>query len=439
MEPTLFPMPEPVEIPYDGRVKGVPRLLTPNRAQVEFRAIDLDGLLPADHLARLVWDFVVAQDLSELYDGIRSVEGAPGHAATDPQILLALWLYATLEGVGSARALDRLTEAHDAYRWLCGGVPMNYHTLSDFRVGHVELLDRLLTTNVASLMAAGVVTLDRVAQDGVRVRASAGAASFRRRGTLEECLREAEEHVQALKREVEDDPAATSRRQQAARMAAAEERKRRVTEALAQMADAEAKKPAGEEEKARVSTTDPDARVMKMGDGGFRPAYNGQFAVDTQSQVVVGVAVSNSGSDRGKMPPMVDQLAERYGETPDEYLVDGGFAKHEDIEKVTASGCMVYAPVQKSRSDARDPHEARPGDSAAIASWRARMATAEAKEIYKCRAATAECVNALARNRGLQQFRARGTHKVLAILLWFALAHNLMRVLHLLAETATKA
>ena len=414
-------------------------MLTPNRTQVEFRAVDLDGLLPADHLARLVWDFVVAQDLSELYDGIRSVEGGPGHGATDPRILLALWLYATLDGVGSARALDRLTEAHDAYRWLCGGVPMNYHTLSDFRVGHVALLDRLLTTNVASLMAAGVVTLDRVAQDGVRVRASAGAASFRRRGTLEECLREAEEHVQALKRELEEDPAATSRRQQAARLAAAEERKRRVSEALAQMADAEAKKKPGETEKARVSTTDPDARVMKMGDGGFRPAYNGQFAVDTESQVVVGVAVSNSGSDRGKMPPMVDQVAARYGETPDEYLVDGGFAKHEDIETVTASGCTVYAPVQKSRSDARDPHEARPGDSAVIASWRARMATAGAKEIYKERAATAECVNALARNRGLQQFAVRGTDKVLAILLWYALAHNLMRALHLLAVAASQA
>jgi len=437
MEKTLFPLPEPVEVPQDERSKGVPRLLKANREQVEFRVVDLDALLPADHLARLVWDFVEAQDLGELYDGIRSVEGEPGHPATDPRILLALWLYATLEGVGSARVLDRLTEAHDAYRWICGGVPMNYHTLSDFRVGHAGLLDRLLTTNVASLMVAGVVTFDRVAQDGVRVRASAGAKTFRRRPALEECLREAEEHVQALKREVDEDPSATSRRQQAARLAAAEDRRRRVIAALEHMPDAEAKKKADEKDKARVSTTDPEARVMKMGDGGFRPAFNGQFAVDTQSQVVVGVAVTNSGSDRGNMSPMVEQLEARYGETPDEYLVDGGFARHEDIEKVTQSGCTVYAPVQNPRSKGRDPHEALAEDSPEIAAWRARMGTTAAKEKYRERASTAECVNALARNRGLQQFTVRGTRKVLAILLWYALAHNLMRALSLLADASS--
>jgi transposase len=369
----------------------------------------------------------VAQDLSPLYALIKSVEGSAGRAATDPRVMMALWLYATLEGVGSARALARLTQQHDAYRWICGGVPVNHHTLSDFRVLHPALLDKLLTTNVASLMAAGAVDMKRVAQDGMRVRANAGAASFRRRRTLEECLAEAEAQVAALRKELEDDPAATTRRQDEARKRAAEERRQRVAEALAQMPEAEAKKKANEKDKARVSTTDAEARVMKMGDGGFRPAYNAQFATDTETQVIVGVDVSNSGSDAGKMPPMVEQLQQRYDAVPSEYLVDGGFAGHDDIEHATKLGCTVYAPVQKPKDATRDPHQPLESDSEIIAEWRVRMGTDDAKETYRQRASTAECVNALARNRGLQRLPVRGQPKVLALLLWYALAHNLMR------------
>jgi transposase len=427
MNKTLFPLPEPVEPEQRETARPKPRVLKPNRAQLEMRAIDLEGLLALDHVARVVWDFVEAQDLSPLYALIKSVEGGAGRATTDPRVLMALWLYATLEGVGSARALAKLTGQHDAYRWICGGVPVNYHTLSDFRVGHPELLDQLLTANVASLMAAGAVEMKRVAQDGMRVRANAGAASFRRRGTLEECLAEAEAQVAALRKELEDDPAATTRRQEEARKRAVEARKRHVAEALAQMPEAEAKKKAKEKDKARVSTTDPEARVMKMGDGGFRPAYNAQFATDTETQVIVGVDVSNSGSDADKMPPMVEQIEQRYNAVPDEYLVDGGFAAHDDIERATKLGCTVYAPVQKPKDSARDPYQPLETDSTTIAEWRMRMGTDDAKEIYKQRASTAECVNALARNRGLQRLPVRSQPKVLAVLLWYALAHNLMR------------
>jgi len=396
--------------------------------------VDLDGTLPLDHRARAVWEYVEGLDLSELYLRIRAVEGMAGRPAADPRVLLALWLYATVEGVGSARALDRLTEEHDAYRWLRGGVPLNYHLLSDFRVEHDELLSRLLTESVAALMSAGVVDLQRVAQDGMRVRASAGAASFRRGETLRECLKDAEEQVEALRKELEDDPAATSRRLKAARERAAEDRRKRVQEALAQLPGAEAKKDAKSKEKARVSTTDPDARVMKMGDGGFRPAYNVQFATDTATQVIVGVDVDNEGTDQGHMPPMIEQIQERYDQVPQEVLVDGGFTKLDDIEAVTVKReVTVYAPVSKPKDAARDPHQPLPGDSPVIAAWRQRMGTDEAKEIYKERAATAECVNAAARNRGLRQFLVRGRRKVRAVALWYALAHNLMRTLALRA------
>jgi len=397
---------------------------------MEWRPVALDTLLPEDHRARAVWQYVEGLDLTPLYEPIRATESQAGRPATDPKLLLALWLYATVDGVGSARALARLCEDHVAYQWLCGGVPMNPHTLADFRTAHVAYLDTLLTHSVAVLMAEGLVELTRVAQDGVRVRASAGAASFRRRPTLERCLAEAETHVQALRRELEADPAATSQRQRAAQARAARERAARVADALAQLSALEAKKPAAEKAQARASTTDPDARVMKMADGGFRPAYNIQLATDTTTQLIVGVEVSNLGSDRGQLAPMVAQIEARHQQPPGAMLVDGGFATFDDIEAVSPR-TTVYAPVSRPKDPTRDPYAPRPGDSAAVAAWRQRMGTAEAQAIYKERAATAECVNAQARNRGLRQLLVRGLAKVRAVALWYALAHNLARTLTL--------
>jgi len=443
MSDTLFPLP-PVDMLGDpAPPPPAPRVERPNRAQLELRSVDLDGLLPADHRARLVWDFVEGLDLSPLYAAVRAVEGGAGRPAIDPAILTALWLFATLEGVGSARALDRLCEQHDAYRWIAGGVSVNYHTLADFRVGHAEFLDALLTRSVATLMAEGLVTLTRVAQDGVRVRANAGAGSFRRRARLQQCLDEAAAQVRALRQELDEDPAATSRRQAAARTRAAQDRVARVQKALEQLADVEAQHErandsAAHRRTARASTTDPEARVMKMADGGFRPAFNPQLAADTGSQIIVGVEATNVGSDLRHLPPMVDQLRRRYGRAPQEVLADGNFAGHEAIETLTADGCVVYAPVpqpRKSKKDSaaplRDPHTPLPDDSPAIAMWRHRMGTDAAKTLYKLRAATVECVNAIARTRGLQQFRVRGLDKVRAVMLWFALAHNLMRAVEL--------
>jgi hypothetical protein len=231
-----------------------------------------------------------------------------------------------VEGVGSARAIARLTQDHDVYRWLCGGVQVNYHTVADFRAEHEAVFDGLLTDSVAALLAVGAVKLKRVAQDGMRVRASAGASSFRRRGTLERCLDEAKGQVAHLKQPVADDPGALTRRQQAARERARRERQERVEQALQRLPELErlkakqGKKP----EEARVSTTDAEATVMKMGDGGFRPAYNAQYATDTGSQVVVGVEVVTEGSDMRQLAPMVEQVSERCRENPQQWLVDGG-------------------------------------------------------------------------------------------------------------------
>lgn len=420
---------------------GPKRLRHAVRNQVEFQQCSLDELLPEEHEARVVWAYVCSLDLSELYERVQAVESGPGQAPADPRILLALWLYGTLRGIGSARELNRLCQHHAAYRWICGGVSMNYHTLSDFRTRHVELLDRLLTESVASLMAEGLVTLDRVAQDGMKVRASAGAASFRRQPTLEEALAEAEEQLRQLKQELDADPAASKTRGQAARQRAAAERAERVRAALEQLPKIAAGKKAKDRDKARASTTDAESRVMKMGDGGFRPAFNVEFATATASQVITGADVTNSGGDQGQLAPMVEQHQERYDETPKEALVDGGFVKKADIDQVSPpqGGTIVYAPVMESKDPQRDPHTPRDDDSPAVAEWRKRMATDEAKVIYRQRASTAECVNALARNRGLQRFLVRGLRKVKAVVLLYALAHNLMRAVALRAVAAQMA
>lgn len=446
-EPGVFGPIESCEARMAGPAGGTPRVQRPDRRQAVMSWGPLDERLPEDHAARQVWAYVESADLAALYERIKAVEGWAGRRAIDPKILLSLWLYATLDGVGSAREIDRLCQEHDAYKWICGGVSVNHHSISDFRVKHVGFLDQLLTDSVAALVHEGLVTLNRVAQDGIRVRASAGAASFRRRPTLEECQAEAEEQVRKLREELESDTTAASKRQQAARQRAARERVERLAQALAQMQELEKKRKtpappeAAKSEPAqdagsdkdkgpkppRVSTTDPEAHVMKMADGGFRPAYNVQFATDTAAQIVTGVDVGVVGSDQGQMLPMVQQHEDRYQQTPNEVLVDGGFAKISDIEQVSAKGATVYAPVPQPRTQGQDAYARRAEDSDVTAQWRQRMNSEAAKTIYKDRAATAECVNATARNRGLYQFLVRGLAKVKAVALMFALAHNLAR------------
>jgi transposase len=404
-----------------------PRLRSADREQF-IPAMRLDQLLDSDHQARLVWDFCCGLDLQLLYDRIGSRVGGPGHPTLDPRIALALWLYATLEGVGSARALAWLCENHNAFRWLAGGVSVNYHTLSDFRVAHVEFLDSVLTHSVAVLREQGLVDLNRVAHDGMRVRASAGAASFHRQATLEECLQEAKNQVARLKEELDDDPSAPSRRHAAARQRAARERQDRLEQALARLPELEARKKPNEKDKARASSTDPEATVMKMADGGYRPAYNVEYSADTASLVIAAVEVTTQGSDAGQITPLDDQIHGRTGVYPKEALADGGFVSLRDIEAAQSPprGTKVYAPVPQPKDPTRDRHVPLLTDGEQVREWRQRMGTEQAKAVYRQRASTSECVNAQARNRGLVRLLVRGLVKVRAIALWFAIAHNLV-------------
>src|SRR5215510_14353443 len=345
---------------------GDPRLREPVRDQVELRAVDLDALLPAEHPARVIWGYVQELDLSGLEQAVRARTHGPGQSPASPRLLMALWLYATSQGVGSARALARLCESHDAYRWLCGGVSVNYHGLSDFRTAYTDLLDRLLAENVASLSVAGVINLDEVVQDGVRVRASAGSGSYRREKKLYKELRKAERLIERLKQERDDDPDASNRRIRAAQERGARERESRVIAAELQMV----------------------------------------------------------GSDRGLLRPMIERLTRLYGRVPKRHLVDGGFNKNADTEWAFAAGVKVYGPPGNSKHKT-DPYAARAKDGPGVAAWRRRMKSPHGKGIYK-RRAPGECINARFRNWGLKQFTVRGIEKINAVLHWFALANNIL-------------
>ncbi len=412
--------------PEARRPVGEARILRPDRHQTRLVPTDLDSLIEEEHPARAVWAIVEKLDLSGFDVAIRARGGQAGRPAIDPRILVTLWLYATSEGVGSARELERLCEAHGAYRWIAGGVHANYHTLADFRVEHAKALDELMTQVLTALTHEGLVELKRVAQDGMRVRASAGAASFHREKTLRRCWDEAQEQVQRLRQEV-GDPAVPGRRQ-AAQERAARERQERLTRALEILPEVREAKADDKKAQARVSSTDPEARVMKMPDGGYRPGYNVQLSADTKTRIIVGVRVTNRTNDNGQLVPMLGEIEQRTGSLPGEHLADAGFAKQSDIEAATQQGVTLYVPVQKPHRQDVDPFLPKPKDSPGVAAWRRRMGTEEAKRIYLERAATIETINGDLRiHRGLDRLLVRGTAKVKCIALWAALTYNILR------------
>jgi transposase len=450
------------ELPEQSAAKheagiGAPRMWEPERDTIELRAMSLDSLIGSDHPARLIWAYVSRLDLRELEARIKAREGVAGHPAITPRLLLALWLYATSEGVVSARLLSRLCQRDDVYRWFCGGLEVNHRTLGEFRVDHGELLNRLLAESVTALAAEGLIDLDMLSQDGVRVRAAAGASSFRRRGRLEEKIAAVKGLLAELAKEVDGDPTANEERLRKRRAQRAAERLSRLEAAVAKVAEIEAqqskrqsksKPPAAPEpplppssgahgarsepedgkprrKAVRASTTDPDARVIKMPDGGFRPAYNMQIASVAGEQIVVALDVSTSSSDRGLARPMLEKIEATYGELPNQHLVDGGFSKNDDIEWAHGAEVAMLCPPIINKHNT-DPFAPRDDDGPGISEWRKRMQSEAGKATYRKRSIH-ECINARLRTWGLLQLTVRGRAKALVVLTWYALANNILQ------------
>jgi transposase len=419
-----------------------PRFIEADRFQTRWDFIDLEALLAADHRARVVWSFVESLDLSPLYDAIKSREGEPGRPPPDPAVLVALWLYATIEGVGSARHLERLTQRDVAYRWITGGVPVNYHGLSDFRVEHVEVLDRLLSESVTALIAEGLVSLTEVVIDGTKVRAAASKKSFKSDTKLARVEAAVDQRLAALKAEIESDPEASSRRKRAAQERAAREVKERAAKARAALEQVRAereqrakKHPQDEAKKSepKVSLSDPDARQMRFADGAVRPAYNAQIAAAPSEGIIVAVEMTDRRNDAGLAMPMVDDIARRYGQAPEKLLVDTNYATSEDIAAMAdhaAGPVEVFAPTPTERDDIsaraltnRKSKRAREPES--VKNWRSRMATQAGQEVYRLRKLI-ERINANLKNHGFGFIPVRGLIKAKAVALWHALANNLM-------------
>ncbi len=420
-----------------------PRVLRPDREQLYWDQVDLESQIAGDHLARVIWAFVDGLDLSALYAAIRARDDVAGRPTADPKVLLAVWLYATAEGIGSARALERLCRHHAAYRWLCGGVPVNYHGLSDFRGAHGDLLDRILTESVASLAAAGLIDLDEVAVDGTKVRANASKASFRDADGLQGFEAAARRRIAQLRQELDGDPAAAERRRRAARERAAREVAERAAAVGRKLAELKEEKkrrekthPREEAGKAesKASTTDPDARMMLTANDGFQPAYNLLVSATTGTQVILGVKVSERRNDTGIAQPMVANLADRYGRTPKRLLIDTKAATQDDIVALARhpeGAVTVYTPPPPDKEDAtvesvRKRNWRRSQEPPALQTWRARMASLNGQYVYN-RRRHIETINAQLKNHGLQRFILRGIEKVRCEALLQAIAHNLRR------------
>ena len=424
---------------------GEVRLRKPERRQMAWVPECLDEVVPLTHPVRVVAALAAKLDLSAFRERIQAREGVAGRDATDPELLVALWLYACIRGIGSARELARRCEESAPFRWLCGGVSVNHRLLSDFRTDHGEALDQLFTQVIASLVDQELVSVSRISQDGVRVRVSAGASSFRREERLRKLLAESQKHVEELRQQVEEPEklAAVAVRRKAAQRRAAEERQKRLEEALAQLpelvrrqqerAERAGQGRYGEQMRAqqvRVSSSDPEARRMKMADGGFRPAFNVQLACDPQSRAIVGVEVSNEGSDAaGLSEPMREQVERRTGKKVEQHLLDGGYLHYEDVQRAQEQGVELFLPPKGARRPENRGKELEPKakDSPAVRVWKQRMASEAGQNIYRQRAATSETVNADLRTyRGLTQMTVRGLHKARCVALWCALAYNVM-------------
>jgi transposase len=391
-----------------------------------------------------VWSFVEGLDLGWFYDRIKARGETPGRPATDPRILLALWLYATADGIGSARALDRLCMHHTIYRWICGGVGVNHTMLSAFRLDSGEFLDGLLTRSLAALMEEGLITLDEVITDGTKIRAAASRSSMRRRETLTELEAKARTRVAELKQELEVDSVAGERRLSKRRLSAAEDRARRVAAALAKRpatADVEKDQTEGKEspdggksgkkpQEERVSTTDPDAPLMRMADGAVRPAYNVQ--VTSACGFVVAIEPMERRNDRGLAPAMVAQIERRCGKPPSRLLADVGAMTAADIVGFadTHPAMQVFSPPPACKETSKPESKARyernrAAEPQCLRDWRARMESEVGQAIYKRRSNT-EHVHARMKNRGFGRMVVRGLRKVHIVCMLHAIAHNLI-------------
>lgn len=416
------------------------------RDQMEFQVSCLNDRIPLEHKARSVWDFVEAMDTTICLDYINSMYGCVGRPSVDPKILLTLWIYTILDGNCSARKLAELCQNHDVYKWICGGVSVNRTSLAEFRSHNPRKFNELLTNCLAVMVKADLINDTDFAQDGTRIKANAGFSSFRREDTLEKIKADLTLYIEKLKAEEKTSANAYETRQREVKERAAIEKKSRVDEALRNLESARCEKiingkrnrdePTEDELKdVRASITDPEVRKMKMGDGGYRLAYNVQFATGLDSRVIYGVNVVNT-LDPGTAPILMAQVCERLKNLNldhiKKWIADAAYSAKNDVENIAElfPNCLYYAPPKPRKGV--NPKKVQKGDSEAIKEWRSLIGTEEVEELYRKRCSTAEFSNMHVKNQSLQQVSVRGLIKVKGVALLHAIAQNCSRYFDLL-------
>jgi transposase len=318
---------KPVASPGDA---GNPKLNPINRNQIMMKTIDLELMLEPSHLARAIWDVMGRVDLSEYQRAICSQQGEKGRPSNDPRMLASVWLYAYSQGISSAREIERQMEYEPGLMWLCGANPVNYHSLSDFRVDHKDALDGLFQGVLAVMDGEGLIDLSQVMHDGTKVRANAGVDTFRRKKTIVERLEKAKQLLEQMGDPREDNQQARTRKQ-AAQERAARERVEKTTAALEELERIGKDKTAAEAEQARVSVVEPEAHKMKHGDNAIVPSYNVQLSTESSNKIIVGMHLSQCSSDAQSLVAAVDEVEQNTGRCPDQMVVDGGFTSKANI------------------------------------------------------------------------------------------------------------
>lgn len=328
-----------------------------NRQQMSWRAVDVDKLVSEDHPARAIWTLVGHLDLRSFYEVIGSSAAEGGRPAFDPRLLISLWVYAYSQGIGSAREVARRCEYDPAFQWLTGLLEVNHHTLADFRVEKHKELDELFTQVLAALSQEGLITLEQVVQDGTKIKAVAGTRSYQGVGAIREHLEGARQRVA----EMGDPQEEAHPRVRRARERAGRERQQRLEKALEELGKLQASKSGGKaKSRARVSVSDPEARVMKHSDGGLALSYNAQISADAARGLIVGVAITQDANDAAQLLPAVDRLQERFGSRPRQMVADGGYTTRENIEKIARREVDFLGPLEKTESGATAPQRWAP-------------------------------------------------------------------------------
>lgn len=414
----------------------------PCRDQMEMSIMCLDQLIPADHKAREIWDFVKKMDTDPCFRRIKSMLYSVGRPTTSPEVLFALWLYSIIDGNISARKLAELSEHHDAYKWIAGGVPVNRTTLAEFRSADPNMFNELLTNSLAVLANEGLIKEENMSQDGTRIKASAGNNTYRREKTLLEWQEQASNHIKSLQDELKKDPKSYENKKKLNEIVSLSKKKKKIDDAIEKLRKFREEKirnnkknhmkaPTKKElEDIRVSTTDPEARRMKMGDNGYRIAYNIQFATGNKSRLIYGVDAVNT-LDPGTLLPMMLQVHQRIDllnlSAPSHWFADSAYSGKDDIEvsDLTFPNCIFYAPPKVNKKV--DPATVRKYDTESVKKWRRRIECEEIKEKYKERPSSAEFSNAQVKNKGFREILVRGLKKVKGVAYLHAIANNIER------------